>query len=148
VFPVEVSLSPFTTESGRFVISFIIDITGRKKDEEKLRNYSVELEKQVRNRTLILEEAIEELEKTKKDLHNALKKEKELSELKSRLVSRASHEFRTTLTAMMSSLSLIKKYWKMNDLENQQKHLNKIKAAISNLTDILNDFLSVSRLED
>lgn len=148
IFPVEVSLSPYANKGKKYVISFIVDITNRKKDEEKLKNYSIELERQVRNRTLILEEAIEELEKTKKDLHKALKKEKELNELKSRFVSMASHEFRTPLTTMMSSLSLIKKYAEFQDISSQNKHVNKIKNSIVNLTDILNDFLSVSKLED
>jgi PAS domain S-box-containing protein len=146
--PVEISLSPYATEEGRFVIAFIVDITVRKQAEEKLKNYSAELEKQVRNRTLILEEAVQELEKTKKDLNNALHKEKELNELKSRFVSMASHEFRTPLTTMMSSLSLVTRYGEQNDKANQQKHVNKIKTAIHNLTDILNDFLSVSKLEE
>ncbi len=147
-FPVEISLSPYSTEEGKFTIAFIVDITLRKQAEEKLKNYSVELEKQVKNRTLILEEAIQELEKTKKDLHNALDKEKELSELKSRFVSMASHEFRTPLTTMMSSLSLISKYGEQHEMEKHGKHVGKIKNSINNLTDILNDFLSVSKLEE
>ncbi len=130
------------------VIAFIVDITIRKLAEENLRNYSTELEKQVKSRTLILEEAIVELEKTKKDLNKALNKERELNELKSRFVSMASHEFRTPLTTMMSSLSLLKRYGEQNDKENQAKHVNKIKTSINNLTDILNDFLSVSKLEE
>ena len=147
-FPIEISLSPYANKEGRFVIAFIVDVTVRKNSEEKLKNYSDELEKQVKNRTLILEEAIEELEKTKKELHKALNKERELNELKSRFVSMASHEFRTPLTTMMSSLSLVTKYSEQNDSENQSKHVGKIKASINNLTDILNDFLSVSKLEE
>jgi PAS domain S-box-containing protein len=147
-FPVEISLSPYTHDNGKFVIAFIIDITIRKQAEQKLKAYSAELEKQVKNRTLILEEAIAELESTKEDLHNALAKEKELSELKSRFVSMASHEFRTPLTTILSSLSLVTKYSDNNDKENQLKHVNKIKTSIHNLTEILNDFLSVSRFEE
>lgn len=147
-FPVEISLSPYTGTEGRFVVAFIVDITVRKLAEEKLKHYSSELEKQVKNRTLILEEAIEELEKTKKNLNLALEKEKELNEMKSRFVSMASHEFRTPLTTMMSSLSLVTKYGENNDKDNQLKHVNKIKNSIHNLTDILNDFLSVSKLEE
>lgn len=146
--PVEISLSPYTNADGRFVIAFIVDITLRRQSEERLKNYSTELEKQVKNRTLILEEAIQELEKTKKELRTALDKEKELNELKSRFVSMASHEFRTPLTTMMSSLSLVSRYGEQNDKENQSKHIGKIKTSINNLTDILNDFLSVSRLEE
>ena len=147
-FPVEISLSPYSSPQGTFVIAFIVDITIRKQAEDKLRNYSDELEKQVKNRTLILEEAIEELEKTKKDLHKALDKERELNELKSRFVSMASHEFRTPLTTMMSSLSLAHKYSEQNNKEGQSKHMDKIKNSINALTDILNDFLSVSKLEE
>jgi PAS domain S-box-containing protein len=147
-FPVEISLSPYETKHGKFVIAFIIDVTLRKQAEERLKNYSSELEKQVKNRTLILEEAIEELEKTKKDLNKALNKEKDLNELKSRFVSMASHEFRTPLTTMMSSLSLVTKYAENNDTANQNKHVSKIKKSINNLTDILNDFLSIGKLEE
>ncbi|MFM9945771.1 MAG: ATP-binding protein [Bacteroidia bacterium] len=147
-FPVEISLSPYDSPKGKFVIAFIIDITLRKQAEENLKNYSTELEKQVRNRTLILEEAVEELEKTKKELNQALVKEKELNSLKSRFVSMASHEFRTPLTTMLSSLSLVTKYGEQNNKESQDKHVGKIKRSIQNLTDILNDFLSVSKLEE
>ncbi len=146
--PVEISLSPYSNSEGKFVVAFIIDITVRKQTEERMKNYSAELERQVKNRTMILEEAVQELEKTKKELHNALDKEKELGELKSRFVSMASHEFRTPLTTMMSSLSLVTKYGEQNDKENQSKHVTKIKTSINNLTDILNDFLSVSKLEE
>jgi PAS domain S-box-containing protein len=147
-FPLEISLSPFESPEGRYIMAFIMDITIRKQAEEKQKNYSVELERQVKNRTLILEEAIQELEKTKKELHMALQKEKELNELKSRFVSMASHEFRTPLTTMMSSLSLVTRYGENNDKDNQLKHVGKIKNSINNLTDILNDFLSVSKLEE
>jgi len=147
-FPVEISLSPYSNEQGKFVVAFIIDISTRKLAEEKLKNYSVDLEKQVGNRTLILQEAITELEKTKNELNQALEKEKELNELKSRFVSMASHEFRTPLATIMSSLSLVKAYGEQNDTVKQSRHIQKIKSSIGNLTDILNDFLSVSKLEE
>ncbi len=147
-FSIEISLSPYASQGENFVIAFVIDITARKQAEEKLQNYSFDLEKQVHNRTLILEEAIHELEKTKKELSKALNKEKELNTLKSRFVSMASHEFRTPLTTMMSSLSLVTKYGEQNDTENQLKHVGKIKNSIHNLIDILNDFLHVGKLEE
>lgn len=147
-FPVEISLSPYASPKGKFVIAFIIDITLRKQAEEKQRNYSIELEQQVRNRTMILEEAIGELEKTKAFLNESLAKERELNELKSRFVSMASHEFRTPLATIQSSLALVKKYGELNEIEKQDKHILKIKASVNNLTDILTDFLSVSKLEE
>ena len=147
-FPVEISLSPYSTSEGKFTIAFIVDITIRKQAEEKIKNYSSELERQVKNRTLILEEAIGELEQTKVELKEAFEKEKDLNELKSRFVSMASHEFRTPLATIMSSLSLVKKYGEQKDTDKQDKHILKIKSSINNLTDILNDFLSVSKLEE
>lgn len=147
-FPVEISLSPYSSDEGNFVIAFIVDVTLRKDAEIKLKNYSEDLEKQVRNRTLVLEEAIKELERTQKELDASLAKEKELNEMKSRFVSMASHEFRTPLTTMMSSLSLVTRYNERNDPDNHAKHIRKIEKSIVNLTDILNDFLSVSKLEE
>lgn len=147
-FPVEISLSPYNSDEGNFVIAFIVDVTLRKEAELKLKNYSEDLEKQVRNRTLVLEEAIKELERTQKELDASLAKEKELNEMKSRFVSMASHEFRTPLTTMMSSLSLVTRYHELNDPDNHAKHIRKIEKSIVNLTDILNDFLSVSKLEE
>ena len=147
-FPVEISLSPYSTSEGKFVIAFIVDVTVRKQAEQKLKNYSSELENQVKKRTLILEEAIVELEKTKAELNKSLEKERELNELKSRFVSMASHEFRTPLATIQSSVSLVAKYGEKGDSEKQNRHISKIKSSINDLTDILNDFLSVSKLEE
>ncbi len=147
-FPVEISLSPFNNDQGKFVIAFIVDITIRKEAEKKLRNYSWELEKEVEQRTVILSEAIAELEKIKEELNLALAKEKELNDLKSRFVSMVSHEFRTPLATILSSLSLVRKYQENNDQEKQEKHMARIKTSVNNLTDILNDVLSLSKLEE
>lgn len=147
-FPVEVSLSPYETAEGRFTIAFIVDISARKEDEQKILNHSAELEKQVRKRTQVLEEAMQELQLARAELKIALDKERELSELKSRFISMASHEFRTPLATILSSVSLIERYMERGDKENQLRHIGKIKAHIRNLTDILNDFLSLSKLEE
>lgn len=147
-FPVEISLSPFEKDGEKYVIGFIIDITLRKMAQAQLKNYSEELEKQVEKRTQIMKEAIQELEKTKDELKHALGKEKELNELKSRFVSMASHEFRTPLATVLSSLSLVSKYGEQGDKEKQKKHVDRIKSSVTHLTDILNDMLSISKLEE
>ena len=82
------------------------------------------------------------------ETRKALEKEKELSELKSRFVSMASHEFRTPLSTILSSVSLIGRYAESTDQPKREKHVNRIKSAVRNLTGILNDFLSLSKLEE
>lgn len=154
-FPVEISLSPFENREGHFVIAFIIDITARKevekvriKQKDELERLANELEKRVKARTMILEEALHELETSREELSAALKNEKELNELKSRFVSMASHEFRTPLATILSSVSLVAKYGLIGDKENQMRHINRIKNSITHLTDILNDMLSLSKLDE
>ncbi|HET6991528.1 MAG TPA: hybrid sensor histidine kinase/response regulator [Bacteroidia bacterium] len=107
-----------------------------------------QLEQRVKERTLILEETIIDLNATKEELNTALQKEKELNDLKTRFVSMASHEFRTPLAAILSSLSLVKKYGELNDKENHTRHIDRIKSSVNNLTDIINDMLSISKLEE
>jgi signal transduction histidine kinase len=137
------------------VIGFVVDITIRKNSELELRKNHEEvqqlyanLEKKVQERTLVLEEALRELGRSRENLAKALEKEKDLNELKSRFVSMASHEFRTPLTTILSSVSLVSKYAEQGDLEKQVKHIGRIKSSITHLTDILNDVLSLSKLEE
>lgn len=91
---------------------------------------------------------ISERKKTEQDLKDALKKEKELSELKSRFVSIASHEFRTPLSTILSSTYLIEKYKSSEDQLKREIHLQRVVEAVNMLTDILNDFLSVGKIEE
>lgn len=147
-FPVEISLSPYTSNGETFVIAFVIDISVRKEAEKKLIAYKNELEKMVAERTTNLLNTIESLENTKNELDNALKREQELGSMKSRFVSIASHEFRTPLATIMSSLSLVEKYSDLNEFQKRDRHIHRIKTAVRNLTDILNDFLSLNRLEE
>jgi len=60
----------------------------------------------------------------------------------------ASHEFRTPLATILSSLSLIEKYLDTGEKEKQKKHIDRIQSAINQLTEILNDVLSLSKLEE
>jgi PAS domain S-box-containing protein len=83
-----------------------------------------------------------------KALHKLLEKEKDLSELKSRFISMASHEFRTPLSTVLSSAYLIEKYKKTAEQPQREKHLKRITSSVSMLTDILNDFLSLGKIEE
>ncbi|MBZ4191614.1 sensor histidine kinase [Niabella beijingensis] len=91
---------------------------------------------------------ISKRKKAETDLLVALQKEKELSELKSRFVSIASHEFRTPLSTVLSSAYLISKYAEKEDQHRRDKHIQRIVSSVNMLTDILNDFLSVGKIEE
>ena len=60
----------------------------------------------------------------------------------------ASHEFRTPLATILSSLSLIRKYGERNDVDSQVRHISRIKSSVTHMTEILNDMLSLTKLEE
>jgi PAS domain S-box-containing protein len=91
---------------------------------------------------------ISERKKAEENLHESLKKEKELGELKSRFVSMASHEFRTPLSTILSSAYLIEKYITSSDQPKRDKHLQRIFSSVNMLTNILNEFLSLGKIEE
>src|SRR5690606_11619840 len=82
------------------------------------------------------------------ELEKTVKVEKELNELKSRFISMASHEFRTPLSAILSSAILIGKQNEPGKEERRMKHVSRIRTNVKDLVVILNDFLSLSKLEE
>jgi PAS domain S-box-containing protein len=147
-FPVEVSLGNYQTNRNKHVIAFVSDISIRKKAEAEIEKLNDELEATVEQRTKELKHTMQQLEESKEELSKLLEKEKELSELKSRFVSMASHEFRTPLSTVLSSSYLIEKYVTTEDQPKREKHLQRIVSSVNMLTDILNDFLSVGKIEE
>ncbi len=161
-FPVHIHLNAYYQDKECYVVAFIDDVTERKEAEKVLieqkeqlekvthdvRRMNTELENKVAERTLILREALLELEKSQTELSDALSKEKELNEIKSRFVSMASHEFRTPLSAVLSSASLIGKYPSTEDQDKRDKHIRRIKGSVKHLNDLLEDFLSLGKLEE
>jgi PAS domain S-box-containing protein len=154
-FPVEVSLSTYKTDGLQYAIAFINDITVRKRSEDALIRLNANLEEKVKERTDSLSKTVEQLEMQireaqEKDLQlrKSLEKEKELNELKSRFVSLASHEFRTPLSTILSSAYLVSKYVTTEEQSKRDKHIDRIVSSVNMLTDILNDFLSVGKIEE
>jgi PAS domain S-box-containing protein len=161
-FPVEVSLSAYKQNNDHYVIAFVVDITHRKEIEQSMlqqqqqlekvtadiRRLNADLEAKVEERTLILKEALQRLEQSQEELHDALDKERQLNEIKSRFVSMASHEFRTPLTAVLSSANLISKYTTTEQQDARNRHINRIKDSVKHLNDLLEDFLSLGKLDE
>ena len=144
------------------VMVFVSDISLRKNAENALRQseeqlivYAAELEQKVHLRTealnasiLKLEKEVTERKKAEEEAKKSLEKERELNELKTKFVSIASHEFRTPLSTVMRSASLIQKYKEKGELDKVDKHVQRIKSSVNHLTSILNDFLSLGKLEE
>lgn len=154
-FPFRLGVSEVILHDRIIYTGIIHDLSEIKKSQEDLKQLNARLELKVRQRTEELEDAVnsllkvnKKLEKSETDLKGLLDKERELGELKSRFVSMASHEFRTPLSTIMSSASLIGKYVDEAQNDKRLKHVGRIKSAVSNLTGILNDFLSLSKIEE
>ncbi len=155
VFPAEISLSYFYQENALRAVGYIIDISAKKEAEQTLleqkchiEQLNSELEQKVIDRTHALMATLHQLEQSKDELAKALVAERELGELKSRFVSMASHEFRTPLSAVLTSASLIGKYPDADQQDKRLRHILRIKSSVNHLNDILEEFLSVGRLEE
>jgi len=125
-FPVEISLGHYLLDDEHLAVAFITDITERQR-------FNDELEAKVKERTL--------------ELTRSLEREKELNDMKSRFVAMASHEFRTPLSAILSSLTLAESYSKAEQEDKRQRHISRIRASVKNLTVILDEFLSLDKVE-
>lgn len=169
IFPFWLSVNEVVLQDRTIYTGFIHDLTDIKSAEKSLKQLNEELERKVIERTYELENVVNrllalnkqneteiqnriatqnELKKREVELEQSLAKEKELGELKSRFVSMASHEFRTPLSTILSSVSLIGRYTESSQQENRDKHIHKIKSSVTHLTVILNDFLSMNKLEE
>ena len=102
----------------------------------------------MRNEVLIVLYNVTEQKRSEENVKKALIQQMELNELKSKFVAIASHEFRTPLSTILSSTFLISKYIQSQDTAKSEKHIERIEMAVHTLTDILNDFLSLGRIED
>jgi len=119
------------TSTRRSASGKITGVLGVGQDITKLVSYRNELESKVNERTLKLNEA--------------LKKEKELSEIKSKFVSTASHEFRTPLSAINFAAGSIKKYWSRMEPIKVSEKLTKIEDQVEHMTELLDDILIVGQ---
>jgi PAS domain S-box-containing protein len=125
-YPVEVHLQLSQLEKEQVGVAIVLDITERK-------SYTKKLERTVEQRT--------------QQLSIALEKEKSLNELKTKFLSLVSHEFKTPLTSILTSITLLSKYTEADQQDKRDKHIDTIKSKVKYLDNILSDFLSIERLE-
>ncbi len=139
---IDTSKVPLIDKFGKpfAVLGVYQDITERRLAEETLNNYRNHLEALVKERT-------EELEKANESLTKVIEKEKELSQMKSRFISTTSHEFRTPLTAILSSTELIQRFNDKWDVNKKNEHFKRIQNSVEYLTVLLDDILTLNRAE-
>src|SRR6185503_3897890 len=147
VFPARLAVNEIELNNKRVFAGIIHDISREKVAKQIKKRENDHLKALVEKKTKKLQKTIRSLERAKKEADVALQKEKELNQLKSRFVSIASHEFRTPLSSIHLSASLIEHYYDRLNKEKIFSHLKKINVGVNNLTAILNDFLSVERIE-
>lgn len=153
-FPIEVSLNPFTIYEIDYVLALVFDQTEISKRDFKIKELNEHLEKKIRTRTLELRETVGMLKKeikrreeAEKKMKLALQRERELNELKTKFLSLVTHEFKTPLSGILTSATLVGKYKASNQQDKRDKHLKTIIREVRHLDTILMDFLSIERIE-
>ncbi|MDD3722718.1 MAG: HAMP domain-containing sensor histidine kinase, partial [Lutibacter sp.] len=160
-FPLEISLNPFTIYEKKYVMALIIDMTIRSETEKKIDSLAVDLTEKIKTGTAELENTIKKLKDANKNYKNelkrrikieskineALKKERELNELKSKFLLLVSHEFKTPLSGILTSTILLEKYQLTEQQEKRDKHLKTITEKVQYLNNVLNDFISIERID-
>ncbi|MCX7833627.1 MAG: tetratricopeptide repeat-containing sensor histidine kinase [Ignavibacteria bacterium] len=129
-------------------ILILIGYIQNKKVNKELKRINLSLDNIIKERTKELEQEITERKKTEEKLKEALKNEKYLNEMKSHFISIVSHEFRTPLAGIDSSLELIKLSLQNNNLlEQNKKFILRIKKEIQKLLGMIVDVLLIGKYE-
>ncbi|MBD2465673.1 CHASE3 domain-containing protein [Oscillatoria sp. FACHB-1407] len=81
------------------------------------------------------------------EIQHVLQKEKELSELKSNFISMVSHDIRTPLTIILTSIELLQNYIHKTTEEQRERYFQRIRAAIKRIQEFLSDVLLVSKAD-
>jgi|SRR5919199_4357293 signal transduction histidine kinase len=115
--------------------------------EKQLQIANENLERRVEERTAELKRANEQLRELEAQLRQALAQEKELSEMKSRIITTISHEYRTPLTTISTSAEMLEYYRHKWDEDRQLKHFHRIRSAVKHMTALVDDVLFLNTAE-
>jgi PAS domain S-box-containing protein len=125
-FGVEIKLSSVTATTGAYVLASVTDIT-------ELIEYRQNLEAKVQERT--------------RELNEALYKEKELVEMKSKFISIASHEFRTPLSTISLIAGILRKHKEKISTEEFNARIDSIEKQVRHMTYMLDDILTIGKAD-
>lgn len=122
--------------------------------EDRLSELNRELESRIEARTAQLaaskrplENTVAELRAREEDARRVLEQERELHDLKLRLVSVTNHEFRTPLTTILSAAELLRCYDARFSGEERLEMLDGIRSAVGRMTELLDQVLAIGRSE-
>lgn len=165
MFPIKTKLNPFNLRGKKYVMTLIIDLSLLKKQEQKIKQLTTALENKTMERTHVLETTIDKLKavnielnyenkkriQIEKKVKTTFAKEQELNDLKAKFIALLSHEFKTPLSGILTSTILLRKYELTTQQKKRNKHINiianKVHYLNTILNTILNDFLSIEKLE-
>ena len=120
----------------------------QRKIEQELEQYNFHLENEIIKRTVELENTNKQLKNSLLKLKNALQREKEMGDYKSQIVSTVSHQFRTPLSIILSSIELIEQISETTPTEYQAIKYKNIKTSVTNMTTLLDDVLLLQKIEE
>ena len=123
------------------------ELLARVQTHLSLRQLSKTLEVKNQQLTELTEDLENKVAERTTELKQALEKEKELNQLKSRFITMASHEFRTPLAIISSSSGILQEFGDRLNEERKQEHLQTIQNTIKHITQILDDVLMINRAE-
>lgn len=115
--------------------------------DNKIYYYETRIAVSAENEVMVIVRDITKRKQAEIEIRNSLETEKHLSELKSRFVTMTSHEFRTPLTTILSSAELIEDFGTIWSNEKKHLHLNRIKANVKHMTQLLEDVMLIGKAE-
>jgi hypothetical protein len=154
--PIDDCAAPIKNDAGSILGAVLVfyDVTEQQQAKALLQKTNKELEVRVEDSIAQLRQANEQLraeiaqrKRLENELRAALEKERELNELKSRIVATVSHEYRTPLTTILSSVDILEHYDSRLTPDKKKKHFQRIQTSIQYLTKLVNDMLFVNQAE-
>lgn len=136
---------PFVSKSGKNLV-ILMSISPRLDGNKNIKG-AICVGQDI-SEVILYRQGLEKLvEERTRELHEALRKEKELVEMKNKFVSIASHEFRTPISTISFAAESIRNYFHQLTAEEIQRKLIKIEDQASHMTNLLEDILTLGKSE-
>ena len=148
--------SQFLSSAGivfNFVLFYLVYLAISRESKQRhraqaaLQQANTELEARVAARTEDLRLTNQQLQSSQTELRQSLEKEQELNQLKSRIITTISHEYRTPLTVIQSSAELLQVYGYKWSEEKKLTHLERIQKTVKHLTNLVSDVFFIGKAE-